>query len=560
MRLKIIIFLSFLLYQTGAYSKTTEKNEFNHKYLSNYFSALLSYDNQNHNDAIKFFNVSKKFLIKKHDNFLKRYVFSLVLDGQIKKAIDQIKILDNSNNSNFFEAKLLLVLDSMAKKNYKKAAKRLNKLSIFENNEGYDYIIYNTIKDYNNLFLNKKIQKQSKNFGKLSLITNTFQNCYLNSNQTNSHFLNLINSEEGDYSRYLFFYLSNIINNQEYNMANEISKTIEPLSSSLLISQSKKWIEEKQFKKFVNYFSCKNENHLLAEFFFLISNLFSSQENFEKSNFYLRLSNYLNSKFYFNLSLIAENYYLNNNFDLAKKILEKFNSKDEIYYWYKTKKNAQILAAQKDDDASLKYIEKKIKNLKNPSTKILYDLANIYKNFKKYEKAIEYYSIVLSKLDNNSSTYADVLYRRGGSFERIGQYDKSDADLLRSLKIIPGDPYTANYLAYSWLERNFNIVKAIEMLELAYKNKKNDPYITDSIGWGYYITGDYNTSEKYLKKALELMPYDPIIHDHYGDVLWQLNRKIQAKYFWESVLDLEDAEEKMKKDIKFKLLNGLNKI
>jgi tetratricopeptide (TPR) repeat protein len=190
----------------------------------------------------------------------------------------------------------------------------------------------------------------------------------------------------------------------------------------------------------------------------------------------------------------------------------------------------------------------------------LYDLANIYKNFKKYEKAIEYYSIVLSKLDNNSSTYADVLYRRGGSFERIGQYDKSDADLLRSLEIIPDDPYTANYLAYSWLERNFNIVKAIEMLELAYKNKKNDPYITDSIGWGYYIMGDYNTSEKYLKKALELMPYDPIIHDHYGDVLWQLNRKIQAKYFWESVLDLEDAEEKMKKDIKFKLLNGPNKI
>ena len=56
------------------------------------------------------------------------------------------------------------------------------------------------------------------------------------------------------------------------------------------------------------------------------------------------------------------------------------------------------------------------------------------------------------------------------------------------------------------------------------------------------------------------MPFDPIIHDHYGDVLWRLNRKIQAKYFWESVLDLEDTEEKMKKDIFFKLLNGLKKI
>ena len=117
MRLKIILILSFLLYQTGTYSKTTEINEFNQQYLSNYFSALLSYDNQNNDDAIKFFNQSKKFLIKKHDKFLKRYVFSLVLDGQIKKAIYQIKILENSKNSNFFEAKLLLALDNITKKN-----------------------------------------------------------------------------------------------------------------------------------------------------------------------------------------------------------------------------------------------------------------------------------------------------------------------------------------------------------------------------------------------------------------------------------------------------------
>ena len=67
MRLKIIIILSFLLYQTSVSSKTTEKNEFNQKYLSNYFSALLSYDNQYNDDSIKFFNKSKKFLIKKHD-------------------------------------------------------------------------------------------------------------------------------------------------------------------------------------------------------------------------------------------------------------------------------------------------------------------------------------------------------------------------------------------------------------------------------------------------------------------------------------------------------------
>ena len=86
----IIIILSFLLYQTSTYSKVSEKNEFNQKYLSNYFSALLSSDNKNDKEAIKFYEASK-FLVNKHDNFLKNYIFSLVLDGQVKKAIKQIK-------------------------------------------------------------------------------------------------------------------------------------------------------------------------------------------------------------------------------------------------------------------------------------------------------------------------------------------------------------------------------------------------------------------------------------------------------------------------------------
>ena len=294
-------------------------------------------------------------------------------------------------------------------------------------------------------------------------------------------------------------------------------------------------------------------------FFFLISNLYSSQDEFKESNFYLNISNYLNPKFYFNLSLLAENYYLNNNFELTKKILKKFNSEDEIYHWFKTKKIAQILAEKNSEKISLIYIEKEISNINNPSLKILYDLANIYKKFKKYEKAIEYYSIVLSKIDSNSSIYADVLYRRGGSFERMGDYKKADVDLLNSLKIKPDDPYSLNYLAYSWLERNYKIDQAIQMLDKAHDLKENDPYITDSVGWGYYLIGDYQNAEKYLRKALELMPDDPIVNDHYGDVMWQLNRKIQAKYFWKAVLKFDDTEEKMKKDIQNKLFYGPKK-
>ena len=95
------------------------------------------------------------------------------------------------------------------------------------------------------------------------------------------------------------------------------------------------------------------------------------------------------------------------------------------------------------------------------------------------------------------------------------------------------------------------------MLEKAYSLKKNDPYIIDSIGWAYYLIDDFKKAEKFLRRAVELMPDDPIVNDHYGDILWKLNRKIQARYFWTNVLSMEDAEDEMLKKVNNKLLKGL---
>ena len=82
-------------------------------------------------------------------------------------------------------------------------------------------------------------------------------------------------------------------------------------------------------------------------------------------------------------------------------------------------------------------------------------------------------------------------------------------------------------------------------------------YIIDSLGWAYFLTEDYVEAEKYLKRAVELMPDDPIVNDHYGDILWKLDRKIQARYFWASVLDMEDADKEMIKKINIKMIEGI---
>ena len=39
-------------------------------------------------------------------------------------------------------------------------------------------------------------------------------------------------------------------------------------------------------------------------------------------------------------------------------------------------------------------------------------MGNLSKSFKKYNEAIKYYNKILPKLNNDTLTYADVLYRK----------------------------------------------------------------------------------------------------------------------------------------------------
>ena len=555
----IIVLFLLVIIQSPLYSKNNNKNGFYYEELSNYFSAQVSYVNQNNKDALKFFRLSRS-LINKHDPFLKSYVFSLISEGQVKKAIKHIKFSSKRKNSDFFEAYMLLIVESLKKNNLNKAEKYLKNLSQFKKNGTLELIIYETLRDYSFLFKNKTIYPEKSNFGNLSLINRAFQSCYLKDKNTSNYFTNLINSNEIDYSRYIFFYVSYLASKDQFYDAKQITDQIDILNTNLLTAQTKKWVDKKDFTKFSEFFSCQKETDILSEFLFLIANLYSSQNNYEVSNFYLNISNYLNPKFNFNHSLLVENFYKKKDYEKSKKILNLFNEDDEVYYWYKIKKITNIIFEELGKKEAITYIDSNFKKIKYPSQKILFDMANIFKSFEEYQLAIDYYNKVFAKIDTSSNSYSEILYRRGGSYERLGQYDKSDKDLLKSLKLNSDDAYVLNYLAYSWLERDHQIDKAIEMLEKAYKQKKNDPFIIDSVGWAYYLTGDFVKAEEFLKRAIILMPDDPIVNDHYGDILWKLGRKIQARYYWNSVLNFKDTEENMKNNANNKILKGLQKI
>ena len=132
----------------------------------------------------------------------------------------------------------------------------------------------------------------------------------------------------------------------------------------------------------------------------MISNLYSSQDQFEKSNFYLNLSYYLNPKFKYNLSLISENYYLNGEYKKAKKILKNFNKDEIFYYWYRIKMQAQIIEKQRNTKEAINFIESEFNKIKYPNDKIIFDLANFYRKAKKFEKAINLYTKILDTTES----------------------------------------------------------------------------------------------------------------------------------------------------------------
>ena len=551
----IYLFIIFLLYQTSSFSKISDVNKFDQKNLSNYFSAVLSINNNDAKNSLKFLENSK-ILNDRHEEHFKNYIKALVANEKVDLAIKKIKY--SQNNYSFLEREVILLVDNLINKNLEKSSLNLEKIeTLIDPDDRYHIILSKVLKNYLGVFKSNNIKSyKNNNFAELDDISLAFLSCYFDLKNTDKRFEEFI-EYDGSSSRYIYFYLDYLIEQNKINKIDQVLQNINQLNKPLLIAQSVKWIEEKNYNKLNNLFSCKNEKDIIAEFFYLIANLYSSQGLFKESNFYIILAKYLNPKFTLNSTLLIENYMDTKKYELVKNELSNIEKDNVIYNWFKVKKNASIIQETKNDDSALKFIKKEYRKIQNPSNKILFDMANILRNFQDYEGAIEIYSNLIRYPNYSAEEYADLLYKRGTSYERKKDFLKADEDLIESLKIDPDEPYVLNYLGYSWLERSYKIPEAMDMLKEAYSLRENDPYITDSIGWAYYLIKDFVNAKKYLEKAVKLMPYDPIVNDHYGDVLWRLNKKVQARYFWNGVLKLEDTEEELKKEIEKKLVFGL---
>jgi tetratricopeptide (TPR) repeat protein len=192
---------------------------------------------------------------------------------------------------------------------------------------------------------------------------------------------------------------------------------------------------------------------------------------------------------------------------------------------------------------------------------VIMSLGNVLRSRKEFAQAAEVYTRAVERIGTPDRGHWGLFFYRGTSYERSKQWDKAEADLKKSLELVPDTLPNAkaqvlNYLAYSWVDMRRNIDEAFRMLQRAVELAPRDGMIIDSLGWAYYRLGRYEDAVRELERAVELKPGDPVINDHLGDAYWRVGRRLEARFQWDHAKASDPEHEDLVKILK-KIDNGL---
>jgi tetratricopeptide (TPR) repeat protein len=559
---KYLIYLLLLLNIVN-FAHTKDIDKFlNENDITNYFSGIVAINENQYQDSYYYLKDLNN-LEQSHYNYSQYFQYSLITLKKFREAVNYSKKLEENKIDNF-ESNLISAVYYLKNQDQAKSTYYIEQL-IDKSQPG---TIQNLVSSSLSSWVNIKNQPNPesslqlldsipRNFENLKKIQKAFVYCYFDSNKTGNVFRELFANPNIDFSRYIFFYVNYLLNKEDAKeeAQNILRDSLKQYPKNLILNQLNVDIE--QNRKTNNQFDCSEPNQVIAEMLYVVANALAAQRNYVASNFYLNLANYLNPNFQSYTTLYAENFYNIEEFDKAKELYMEIQKQGSVYSWHANKQIAFILIKQGNKQVAVEYLKDKYQKIKSPSLYEIFDFAEFLKNNENYDDSIKYYSQLLSLIDKKHNLYAQVLDGRGIAYERTNQWDKAEVDLLGSLESSPNDAYVINYLAYSWIEKGKNIEKALTMLRKANELRPNDGYIIDSLGWALFKLKRFKEAKNYLELAVQYMASDPVVNDHYADSLWMNNQSLQARYYWNYVLKLEKTEDKLKEEIKQKLLFGL---
>lgn len=142
-------------------------------------------------------------------------------------------------------------------------------------------------------------------------------------------------------------------------------------------------------------------------------------------------------------------------------------------------------------------------------------LGYIYAQKEDYGKSKLYFEKALQLDFNNSRAYAALGY----IYYKMHNFNEAIKALRKAIEIDEKNATAHNSLGYIYADLNMQLEEAIKECEIALQLSPEYPAYLDSMGWAYYKKGDIKKAKEYLAKAMELMPDNKEIREHFRNVV-----------------------------------------
>jgi tetratricopeptide (TPR) repeat protein len=131
-----------------------------------------------------------------------------------------------------------------------------------------------------------------------------------------------------------------------------------------------------------------------------------------------------------------------------------------------------------------------------------------------------------------------VLLNLAGVMERLRRYEEAEPYLVRLYQLTPDDPRVCNFYGYLLTLLKRDLGKAESLIRTALQHEPDNGYYVDSLGWVYYVRGQYQQAVETLERASRLAGDDPVIYEHLGDAYRSVKQFRKALAAYEKSLEL----------------------
>jgi putative PEP-CTERM system TPR-repeat lipoprotein len=165
--------------------------------------------------------------------------------------------------------------------------------------------------------------------------------------------------------------------------------------------------------------------------------------------------------------------------------------------------------------------------------------------------------IILRAIEKSNPEYVQAHLLQANIFEITDRNKDAVRKHKKVLALSPDNILSLNNLAYLYAEGYGPVDKAISLAQRAKKLTPNNGNVSDTLGWAYYQSGNYDEALKNFIEATKYIPDEPSIHYHIGLAFLKKEMKDKAEEQFKKAIALAGNNEFAELKEARRLMRGL---